>query len=169
MKNNYIRGFQRVITIIIVATNITIAQNQILIPYFDVSKYGYCNINQEIIIKPEFDEALFFKYGIAPVRKNGKYGFIDNKGNIIVDLKYDKAWEFKNCVARVALTKNLKAFYGYISKEGTNLLSQNMMNLRSLMNVTYGLMELYMIHLGKKSISQPIGLAFLKKDLHNFL
>lgn len=53
--------------------------------------YGYANLQGDIIVKPQFEQAYDFdlnKYSI--VVKNGKSGAIDTQGNIIIPFEYDR-------------------------------------------------------------------------------
>ncbi|MBQ6846030.1 MAG: WG repeat-containing protein [Oscillospiraceae bacterium] len=58
----------------------------ILVPYYDeeTEKYGYCTIEGEKKIEPQFDYASSFaENGLAAVKVDYKYGYINEKGEII--------------------------------------------------------------------------------------
>ncbi|MDR0505371.1 MAG: WG repeat-containing protein [Dysgonamonadaceae bacterium] len=56
-------------------------------------KYGLKDSRtNEIFIKPQYENNIFFYDGYAIVRKNGKYGFVDTNGNEIIPCEYDYAY-----------------------------------------------------------------------------
>ncbi|WP_051199647.1 WG repeat-containing protein [Butyrivibrio fibrisolvens] len=61
--------------------------------YNDVAnpKYGYMNIDGEVVIEPQFSYAeLFSEEGLAAVRDDeGKWGYIDTEGNLVIPQVYD--------------------------------------------------------------------------------
>src|SRR5689334_19011723 len=79
-------------------------------------RYGYVNINGEMVINPRFDAAHKFHNGLALVRINGKniseikdhydyiggdFGYIDKTGKFVIEAKYDLAGDFSEGLARV--------------------------------------------------------------------
>ena len=66
-----------------------IAKGSTLIPYRSGDKWGYCDEKKNILIKPQFDKAAFFVYGVAPIRVGKLWGIISADGNIIVPPKFD--------------------------------------------------------------------------------
>lgn len=66
-------------------------------------KYGYIDLNGDLVIDTLYDYTFNFKEGRAKVKLNGKYGFIDKNGNIIADIKYDQACYFYEGRAQVVL------------------------------------------------------------------
>ena len=97
----------------------------VLIPFRKGSKWGYCDENKNIVIKPEYDWASCFSEGLATVKLNGKFGSIDKKGNIIIQPMYDAVFSFSEGLAPVQLN-NRK--WGYIDTKG-NLVIQPKYNL----------------------------------------
>lgn len=51
-------------------------------------KWGFINENGEPVIPMEYDEAGYFKEGLACVGKGDKYGFIDKQGKVVIPIKY---------------------------------------------------------------------------------
>jgi len=52
-------------------------------------KIGYRNKAGQVVIKPEFDDALPFCEGLALVSKTDtNYGYIDRAGKVVIDLQY---------------------------------------------------------------------------------
>jgi len=84
---------------------------------YEVDKFGFVDINNDLIIPFKFDRAEPFSDSLAVVVKNGgkrKYGFIDMKGKIVVDYIFDFAHSFKNNLALVQIGENS----GYIDSKG---------------------------------------------------
>ena len=95
---------------------------QDLIPYYQNGKYGYCNIDKSIIIKPQFDGCGFFNDGLAWIKQKGKFGYIDKKGKIIVNPVFANTSNFKNGAAIVNDGLN----YYVIDKNGKKLNKQGL-------------------------------------------
>uniref|UniRef100_UPI000479C156 WG repeat-containing protein n=1 Tax=Butyrivibrio proteoclasticus TaxID=43305 RepID=UPI000479C156 len=49
-------------------------------------KYGYIDINGDIVISEIYDTAFDFNDGVAPVYVNGRSFFIDTKGTEVIDI-----------------------------------------------------------------------------------
>ena len=81
------------------------ATGQTLIPYLKITgKYIFVDsATAKPVLDKEFDEAVEFKEGFAPVKLNGKYGYISKNGKQLADFKYDDAFVFVNGTARVFL------------------------------------------------------------------
>ena len=52
-------------------------------------KKGYFNSDGEITVPCKYDDARFFREGIAPVMLNDKWGYIDIGGKVVIPLVYD--------------------------------------------------------------------------------
>jgi hypothetical protein len=101
------------------------AESEERIRFREKGKWGYLNVNNEIAIKPGFEDASDFKEGMAFVKKDGKFGYIDKNGKTVIPFKYDMAGNFSNGVAIVyILLKTNDEFqseapkYGLINKQG---------------------------------------------------
>ncbi len=78
-------------------------------------KWGYTKrLNNEIIVRPQYDSAKGFKEGLAAVKLNGKWGFIDKTGKVVIPFQFSEAWSFAEGLAAVKLNGKL----GFISKSG---------------------------------------------------
>ena len=82
------------------------------------NKYGFKDINNEIIIQPLFDNCFGFKNGICIVIKNEKHGIINLKGELIVNFIYDYIWIFDEWV----LVRRANRFF-YLDENGNELAS----------------------------------------------
>lgn len=75
-----------------------------LIPYRVGDKWGYCDKNEKIIIKPKFERTYWFSdNGLARIKVKKKYGFIDKEGKIIIAAKFKEASNFSFSGALVVL------------------------------------------------------------------
>lgn len=52
-------------------------------------KFGFKDENNNVVIKAKFDEAYYFRKGIALVVIDGKFGVIDTNGEMIVECKHE--------------------------------------------------------------------------------
>jgi hypothetical protein len=77
-------------------------------------KYGFIDINGNIVIQLKYNYAYPFYEGVAAVEYNNKYGFINKDNKVIIDFKYDYAVCFKEGLSAVG--KNNKI--GFIDIRG---------------------------------------------------
>lgn len=70
-----------------------------LIPVKSGARFGYVNPKGQYQINPQFDEASFFRDGIALVKSNGRWGYIDKQGSYIINPTYQDATIFLEGVA----------------------------------------------------------------------
>lgn len=86
-------------------TEIRGEEAEILVPYYDekTGKYGYCTINGEVVIEPQFDDASpFAENGLAWVmvaEKAGWYGYTTRYGLINEMGEFVLAPQFENVTA----------------------------------------------------------------------
>ncbi|KHF37890.1 WG repeat-containing protein [Halalkalibacter okhensis] len=87
--------------------------------------YGYINLDGEVIIPPQFDQAFDFVegFGLVTVVIDGMIssGFIDEKGEYIIGPRFVEASEFSEGLAAVSTDQMI----GYINKQGEIVLSFN--------------------------------------------
>ncbi len=79
------------------------AVSQTLIPFYKNGKYGYCNMNKEIVIKPQYDGCGFFNNGRAWFKKGNKFGYLNAKGRVVIPAVYSCASNFKSGLAIVVI------------------------------------------------------------------
>ncbi len=78
-------------------------------------KWGFADLNGNIIIKPQYEFCLDFTEGLAAVEvEPKKWGYIDSTGTIVIAPNYTAARHFTNGVAPVAKNKTLS----YIDRNG---------------------------------------------------
>ena len=80
-------------------------------------KYGYINIDGNVIITPQFDYAESFSEGLALVKVDEKCGFIDKKGTIVITPQFDY-WGTASFSEGLACVK-VDGKCGFIDKKGT--------------------------------------------------
>lgn len=88
-----------------------------LIPVRKNGRYGYINPKGEYVINPQFDDATFFREGIARVRKGGLYGYILKDGSYLCLPAYEKATIFNEGVAWTVKEKGMPVAIGTDGKE----------------------------------------------------
>jgi len=71
-------------------------------------KYGFVDINNNVLIPFKFDDAGDFNNNRAPVRhdlngKFGKYGYINMEGKLIIDFIFEYGYSFKDNLAQVKI------------------------------------------------------------------
>jgi len=76
-------------------------------------KWGFRNINGEIVINPQFDSVNMFIDGMAVVKSGGKCGAIDNKGNFAINIQYDGLTYDSDGLFIMQIGKK----YGWVNKE----------------------------------------------------
>lgn len=59
-------------------------------PFMQNGKYGYINRRGEVYLEPQFEDAMPFANGYAPVKMNGKWGYINRYGEIAMEPVYDE-------------------------------------------------------------------------------
>lgn len=76
--------------------------------------WGYLDINGNMVIEPQYDDARIFSEGLAPVEIEGRWGYIDIHGNMVIDLQFEDAGIFSEGLAAVMVGEK----WGYIDKNG---------------------------------------------------
>ena len=85
-------------------------------------KWGYIDLNGNIVIPFDYLEAKNFVNELAPVKNDeNKWGYIDKNGEIVIPFEYTNAEVFSDGVGRVANETEWGELWGYISKDGVML------------------------------------------------
>lgn len=113
-----------------------------LIPFQYNGKFGYKNMDDEIVVSPKYDFAGEFHEDAAIVSKENKIGFLDSSGKEITPLKYDKVWPFDNGRAVVYMKGKGKGkgLVDYSGKEITPLKYHDILNFengRAIVQIDY--------------------------------
>lgn len=77
-------------------------------------QFGYIDLSGEYVIQPQYDYALPFSEGLAPVMVGDKVGYINRSGATVVEPQYDAGDVFSEGLAAVALAGKV----GYIDHSG---------------------------------------------------
>lgn len=75
--------------------------NALLSPLKVDGRFGYKDLEGNIVIAPQFDEVGNFSEGLAKVKLGSKWGYIDANGGLAIDTKFDEASDFKNGIASI--------------------------------------------------------------------
>lgn len=86
-----------------------------LVPVRMGEKFGYINLNGEMVIPAQFDGAIWFCEGLARVEMKEKYGFINERGDIVIPCKFETADNFCGGYCCVSLAEGRK---GLIDRNG---------------------------------------------------
>jgi hypothetical protein len=77
-------------------------------------KFGFIDTRGNPVIAYQYDDALPFSEGLAPVLVGDKVGYIDRRGQMVVDPQYDSAFDFSEGLAAVTVG----GLTGYINHRG---------------------------------------------------
>jgi hypothetical protein len=97
-------------------------------------KVGFVNRKGEITIECKYQNAGEFKGGLLNARLNDKWGYIDANGETIIPHKYEIGISFIEGLARVAKREGDKYYFGYINKEGIEVIPLTYSNAKDLKN-----------------------------------
>lgn len=107
----------------------SVNQDLLLHPFESGGLWGYKDNQGNVVVAPEYVEALEFKENMGLVCKssgqNGQYGFINEKGVLVIPCIYYMAYSFNNDVALVSLATNTEeGKWTYIDKQGNRLFNK---------------------------------------------
>ncbi|MBE6911216.1 MAG: WG repeat-containing protein [Oscillospiraceae bacterium] len=131
-----------IVAVLAVAAVFIFGKKEVPVPFYDeeTEKWGYCSMDGEIIVDPEYDRVgTFPENGLAVVAieeepddeydyYSYKYGFIDEDGEEVVKPKYDRTRGFaENGLAAVAISEETDDGYdeekwGFIDKDGEEVI-----------------------------------------------
>lgn len=77
-----------------------------LIPYREGERWGFCDSNKKVLIKPQWERVQRFSNGLAAVEYGNKCGYIDTLGAAIIPLEYENGIDFQNGYALVVIDSN---------------------------------------------------------------
>ncbi|WP_299621280.1 WG repeat-containing protein [uncultured Tenacibaculum sp.] len=127
-------------------------QHEQLIPYRKGDKYGFCDRNKNIIIKPQYDRAGLFGNGYSIVAINGNRGIINTSGDIIIPFD-----PFYKSSITTNLFKVSKEYEGETVWGVVNLNREEILPLKfDDIKYRYGNFELEDLH-GKKGVANLKG------------
>ena len=129
--------------------------SSILHPVKIDGKWGYINGLGRIIWTPRFDDARDFSEGMAAVQVGAVWGYVPEVVRTGIAPQYQVAGRFSEGLAFVRGT-GLDDLYGFVNKEGTEVIAPPRMNWPRLFQKDWQLFELTRdgdtsIAMGKKS------------------
>ena len=80
----------------------------------DFDRYGFIDVNNNLIIDIQFSNAWPFSEGIARVRVDDKWGFINKASEFVIQPSFDNTQCFRNGKAEVVINHK----WVYIDKTG---------------------------------------------------
>jgi eukaryotic-like serine/threonine-protein kinase len=94
----------------------------LLIPYRRGAKWGYCDLQKNLLIPAHYDRTEFFYEGLAEIGLSGKWGFIDPDGQKVITPKYQSVRRFSKGLAAIkvaAESEDLisKSLWGFINQK----------------------------------------------------
>ncbi|MFI3286923.1 MAG: WG repeat-containing protein [Rikenellaceae bacterium] len=87
-----------------------------LISYKCGNRYGYVDVDGNVVIEAQWDEVKEMKGGVSRVRMGRKWGLIDSSGAKLSRLLYDEIWDFTAEEGLALVVKDSK--YGFIDRSG---------------------------------------------------
>ncbi len=87
-------------------------EKQDLVRFVHDDKFGFKDMNGNIVIPAKYQGALDFSEGLALVIINYKVGFIDKNDNLVIPAKYKRAEDFSDGLAAVLIDDK----WGFIDK-----------------------------------------------------
>ena len=146
-KENLFQNYDNVEPLRLKGISTDLMYEKSILKYSKDGKYGIINFNGKKITSPIYDEidTLQFKEGELLVKKDNKYGVINIKGAEIVKANYDKIEAdkyydentgYKNCGYIVSITTDEGYRYGYINKDGKELLKTDYNDLYRILETS---------------------------------
>ena len=85
---NHIEGFS--------ADEVDILTEDGIFAFKKDGKWGFANLNGEVVIAPAFNKAMSFSNGLAAVSNGDKWGFINKDGELGIDYQFMSADYFND-------------------------------------------------------------------------
>ena len=72
-----------------------------LIPFRELDKYGWLDLNGEVKVTPRFDRTYPFKEGLGRFTINDQFGYARPDGRVVIPPAFREGFDFKEGMARV--------------------------------------------------------------------
>lgn len=59
-------------------------------------RWGFVDLEGNVVIEPQFEEAKSFSNGLAAVKKENQWGYIDESGSVVIPAQFENAGDFNN-------------------------------------------------------------------------
>lgn len=105
------------------------SKNLVLAPVCLNGKWGYINKNNDMILRPQWEDASPFSEGLAAVKVDGKWGYIDPSGRMVIEPRWRTAGTFaKGFAIGTFYGRHFgeiqdRTFYVFINKKGNQFMS----------------------------------------------
>lgn len=93
-----------------------------LFPIKEYGKWGFINSEGKTVIECNYDDALPFSEGLAPVLLDTLWGFIDTLGILVIKPDYKSIHGFSDGLALSTIYKDSKYYHRFINKNGKTVL-----------------------------------------------
>ena len=96
---------------------------------YEKGKWVYIDASDELPQRyGDYDCALSFSEGLAPVMHSNKWGFVNSQFELVIPYQYDYCTLFHNGLAGFVIEGNSTSIYGYINKRGEVLWQNDLAN-----------------------------------------
>lgn len=101
-----------------------------------LSKFGFYDINGNVVVKPVYSDVNIFSEGRASVCKAHRYAYIDVDGNVKTPFEYKDVGEFHEGLAYVQVfnEKQEKWFYTFIDTNGNQIIEPEFTSMNDFVN-----------------------------------
>jgi len=91
------------------------------------TKWGFVDLDGEVVAAPQYKEVFHFFEGMAAVRVGDEWGYIDRTGKIVIKPQFNSFSQFRRGLARQTIKKfhgipapsrGFHDEWGYINKKG---------------------------------------------------
>lgn len=104
--------------IIIVLLQGFYSQGKTLIPFKKDYKYGYIDLEGNVVVKPLFERTFPFKDGLGRFKHKNLYGYFNEDGKILIRPQFEEAWDFHEGLAKIR--DGIRC--GFINKQGQQVI-----------------------------------------------
>ena len=78
-------------------------------------RWGFVNLDGDVVVEPQYENAKSFSNGLAAVCKDGKWGYINKRGQLVVEYSFGDAGYLSGSAS--CWVKDESGYYRYLSFE----------------------------------------------------